>query len=65
MNVYVVLERKQAVNDGQVEDVWREVTAYVEEGLARQHVENVEAMSMEIDVQVLEKPLWSAGDSDG
>ena len=66
MNVYVVLERKQAVNDGEIEDVWQEVTVYEQEEHARTHVENVEAMSMDIDVQMLEKPLWSdsTGDED-
>jgi hypothetical protein len=59
MNVYVVLERKQAVHNGEIEDVWQEVTVYGEEEHARNHVENVEAMSMDIDVQMLEKPLWS------
>ncbi|PHQ43601.1 hypothetical protein Z052_02910 [Halorubrum sp. C191] len=59
MNVYVVLERKQAVNDGEIEDVWQEFTVYEQEEHARTHVENVEAMSMDIDVQMLEKPLWS------
>ena len=66
MNVYVVLERKQAVHNGEIEDVWQEVTVYEQEEHARKHVENVEAMSMDIDVQMLEKPLWSdsTGDED-
>ena len=66
MNVYVVLERKQAVNDGEIEDVWQEVTVYEQEEHARTHLKNVEAMSMDIDVQMLEKPLWSdsTGDED-
>ena len=59
MNVYVVLERKQAVHNGEIEDVWQEVTVYEQEEHARTHVENVEAMSMDIDVQMLENPLWS------
>jgi hypothetical protein len=59
MNVYIVLERKQAVHNGEIEDVWQEVTVYEQEGLARKHVKNVEAMSMGIDVRMLEKPLWS------
>ncbi len=65
MSVYVVLERRQAVHEGDIEDVWQEVTVYEQEKHARKHVENVEAMSMDIGVQMLEKPLWSAGDSDG
>ncbi len=59
MSVYVVLERKQAIHEGDIEDVWQEVTVYKQEEYARKHVENVEAMSMGIEVEVLEKPVWS------
>jgi len=64
MSVYVVLERKQVVHEGDIEDVWQDVTVYDDEEHARQHVENVEAMAMNIDVQVLEKPLWSDSTGD-
>lgn len=63
MSIYVVLERKQAVYEGNIEDVWQEVTVYKQEEHARKHVKNVRAMPVSIDVQVLEKPLWS--DSTG
>lgn len=57
-----MLERKQAVHNGEIEDVWQEVTVYGEEEHACQHVENVEAMY--IDVRMIEKPLWSDSTSD-